>query len=164
MTRLAFVAAAVGALTLSLTPASSGVLALARLAICGATVAAASVYDLRERRIPNRLTLPAAAACLTLTVAGRPHLADVAFGLALVTVLTVVSLAVPDAFGMGDIKLMLVIVTGLDGRAIPALALALFIAAGYGVTLILRHGRKARTRTLPLAPFIAAGTLLALLT
>lgn len=166
MTRQALLATVVGAIGLPLTQAGidTGTLALARLSICGATITAAAVYDLCERRIPNRLTLPAAAGCLALIIAGGAHIADLAAGLTLIALLTVVSLVVPEAFGMGDIKLMLVVVAGLDGRAIPALALGLFTAAAFGVTLIVRHGRPARTRTLPLAPFIAAGTLLALLT
>jgi hypothetical protein len=62
-------AAGIGALALPLLAqagSEAGPLALARLSISGAAIAAAAVYDLRERRVPNRLTLPAATLCLTL--------------------------------------------------------------------------------------------------
>lgn len=162
----AVLAAGVGAVALPLLsqPATGGgPLALARLSICGAAVAAAAVYDLRERRIPNRLTLPAAVVCLTLTIVDGSRVVDLAVGLVIVTSLMVISLAVPAAFGMGDIKLMLLVVVGLDGRATRALALGLLIAAAVGVILMGRHGRAGGRRALPLAPFIATGTLLALL-
>jgi leader peptidase (prepilin peptidase)/N-methyltransferase len=94
---------------------------------------------------------------------GGSRVADLAVGLVIVTSLMVISLVVPAAFGMGDIKLMLLVVVGLDGRATLALTLGLLIAAAVGVMLMARHGRAAGRRALPLAPFIAAGTLLALL-
>ncbi len=40
---------------------------LARLALCGAALGGAVAFDLRERRIPNKLVLPAAAGCLALS-------------------------------------------------------------------------------------------------
>jgi Flp pilus assembly protein protease CpaA len=166
VTPSAGVAAGVGAVALPLLAQASnetGPLAHARLSICGATVAAAAVYDLHERRIPNRLTLPAAVICLALTIVGGSRVADLAVGLVLVTSLMVISFAVPAAFGMGDIKLMLLVVVGLDAHATRALTLGLLIAAAVGVILMARHGRAAGRRALPLAPFIAAGTLLALL-
>ena len=83
-------------------------------------------------------------------------------GPALVAGLLVLALIRPDAFGMGDVKLALLLVLGLDGRGPLALLLALALAGGFGVLLFARFGREAGTRALPLAPFFAAGALLAL--
>jgi leader peptidase (prepilin peptidase)/N-methyltransferase len=157
--------ALLGALSLALAAALHGAepLILARLAICGAALACAAVYDLRERRIRNRIVVPAAILCLVLTVATGVRLATSAVGLAIVTALLALSLTRPAALGMGDVKLALLIVVGLDGHAPRALALALVLAAFASIALLVRDGRAAAKTALPLAPFLAAGALLALL-
>jgi prepilin signal peptidase PulO-like enzyme (type II secretory pathway) len=99
--------------------ASTSPLTLARLAVLGGALAAVSIYDLTQRRLPNRIVLPAA----------------------------------------GDVKLALLLVLGLDGSALRALALGLALAALAGGALVARHGRTALRASLPLAPFIAAGAL-----
>jgi leader peptidase (prepilin peptidase) / N-methyltransferase len=78
-----------------------------------------------------------------------------------VLLLLVVSLRWPAALGMGDVKLALLLVLGLDGSALRALALGLALAALAGCALVARHGRTALRASLPLAPFIAAGALVA---
>src|SRR5438094_321145 len=78
---------------------------------------AAAVYDLRERRIPNRIVVPAAILCLGLTLLSGVRLATLTAGVAIVAALLALSLARPAALGMGDVKLALLIVAGLDGDA-----------------------------------------------
>lgn len=136
---------------------------LARLALCGGTLAAAAVVDLREHRIPNRLVLPAALGCFLLAAVAGVGVASLAIGLAVVAGLLALALARPQALGMGDVKLALLVVAALDGRAVEALALGLVLAALVGLVLLVRYGRTAGKRALPLAPFIATGSLLALL-
>jgi leader peptidase (prepilin peptidase) / N-methyltransferase len=157
--------ALLGALSLALAAALDGAepLVLARLAICGAALAGAAAYDLRERRIPNRIVVPAAILCLGLTLLSGVRLATLTAGLAIVAALLALSLARPAALGMGDVKLALLIVVGLDGQAPRALALALVLAAFASIALLVRDGRAAAKTALPLAPFLAAGALLALL-
>lgn len=164
MSTRALIAAAAGAAALTVAGllADSGPLTLARLALLGGALAAATLYDLTEWRIPNRLVLPAAAGCAALTLAAGAPLTLLA-GVALVLVLLVVSLRWPRALGMGDVKLALLIVLGLDGDALHAFALGLILAALAGVVLLVRHGRAAWRASLPLAPFLAAGALLAVL-
>jgi leader peptidase (prepilin peptidase)/N-methyltransferase len=154
-----------GALSLPLVALLHGAepLGSARLAVCGAALASAAVYDLRERRIPNRIVVPAATICLGLSVATGVHRSTLAFGLAIVAALLALSLARPAALGMGDVKLALLIVAGLDGYAPRALALALVLAALASTALFARDGFAAATRALPLAPFLAVGALLAVL-
>lgn len=139
---------------------STSPLTLARLAVLGGALVTASFYDFTQRRIPNRIVLPAAAACAALTLAAGAPLSLLA-GLAAVSVLLVVSLRRPAALGMGDVKLALLLVLGLDGSALRALALGLVLAALAGCALVARHGRTALSASLPLAPFIAAGALAA---
>jgi leader peptidase (prepilin peptidase) / N-methyltransferase len=162
MTKRALIAATAGSATFASAGllASTSPLTLARLAVLGATLVAASYYDLTQRRIPNRIVLPAAAACGALTLAAGEPL-SLLVGLATVLLLLVVSLRWPAALGMGDVKLALLLVLGLDGSALRALALGLALAALAGCALVARHGRTALRASLPLAPFIAAGALVA---
>jgi leader peptidase (prepilin peptidase) / N-methyltransferase len=138
-------------------------LALGRLALLGAALGALVESDLAERRIPNRIVLPAAAACAAVWVASGIALFALVDGLLLVVVLLALGLFRPEALGMGDVKLSLLLVLGLDGRGVLALLISLALAAGFGLLVVLRHGRAGVSRQLPLAPFFAAGALIALL-
>jgi leader peptidase (prepilin peptidase) / N-methyltransferase len=144
---------AIAGLVVGMTP-----LTLARLTVLGAALAAAALDDLTQRRVPNRIVLPAAATCGALTLAAGAPLSLLA-GLATVLLLLVVSLSWPAALGMGDVKLALLLVLGLDGSALRALALGLALAALAGCALVAGQGRTAWRASLPLAPFIAAGAL-----
>ena len=143
--------------------ANAGALLLTRLAIVGGALAACALYDVVERRIPNRIVVPAAVACAALTLAAGAPLALIA-GLATVLLLLVVSLRWPAALGMGDVKLALLLVLGLDGSALLALALGLAFAALAGLLRVIRDGGTAWRASLPLAPFLAAGALIAVIT
>ena len=161
MTRRALIAAAAGAATFASLSvlAHAEPLALARLAVLGAALVAAALFDLAQRRIPNRIVLPAAATCAALTLAAGAPLSLLA-GLATILVLLIVSLRWPAAVGMGDVKLALLLVLGLDGDALRALALGLVLAALAGSALVIRQGRRAWRTSLPLAPFLVVGALL----
>lgn len=134
--------------------------AVVRLAVAGAALAAAAVIDMREHRIPNRIVLPAGAVCAVL--AGTATLRHGLTALALVGVLLLVALAQPAAIGMGDIKAALLISLALGAAAVPALVIGLAAAALAGTALVLWRGRGALAAALPLAPFLTAGCALAL--
>jgi leader peptidase (prepilin peptidase) / N-methyltransferase len=165
MTKRRLIAAAAGAATFALCAdlLRLSPLALGRLALVGAALGALAESDLAERRIPNRIVVPAAAACAAFWAASGIALFALVDGLVLVVVLLTLSLLRPEAIGMGDVKLALLLVLGLDGRAVVALLVALALAAGFGLLLLARFGRAAASRKLPLAPFFAAGALVALL-
>jgi len=158
-----FAVAGLTAFVLAATEAHhAGALTLVRLGLCGAALGIAAATDMAECRIPNRVVLPAVVACGALTlVAGAG--ATVLWGLALPALFLGVSLARPAALGMGDVKLALLIALGLDGHAPSALLLGVALAACAGVLLLISRGRAAWRRSLPLAPFLATGALLALL-
>jgi leader peptidase (prepilin peptidase)/N-methyltransferase len=139
-------------------------LVLIRHAVLGAALGALAIYDLRERRIPNRVVLPAALICAALSLAAgiHPSTGLLAAG-GLVAVLLAVSLAAPATLGMGDVKLALLILCALGSLTTAALLLTLELYALAAVLLLARHGRAALNRTLPLAPLIATSCVLALL-
>jgi leader peptidase (prepilin peptidase)/N-methyltransferase len=161
MTSRALIAATAGGATFASfgVLAHGGPLALARLVVLGGALASAAFFDLAQRRIPNRIVLPAAAVCAALTVAAGAPLSLLA-GLATILVLLIVSLRWPAALGMGDVKLALLLVLGLDGDALRALALGLILAALAGVALVIRQGRAAWRTSLPMAPFLVVSALL----
>jgi leader peptidase (prepilin peptidase)/N-methyltransferase len=161
MTTRALIAATAGGATFASIGALADAepLALVRLAVLGAALVAAAFFDLTQRRIPNRIVLPAAAACAALTLAAGAPLSLIA-GLVTILILVVVGLRWPAALGMGDVKLALLVVLGLDGGALRALALGLVLAALAGLALLIRQGRTAWRTSLPMAPFLVVGALL----
>jgi leader peptidase (prepilin peptidase) / N-methyltransferase len=123
-----------------------------------------SAIDIAERRLPNRIVLPSAAAVLvaqTLLFPDRALEWTVA-ALAAALVLLTPLLIYPDGIGMGDVKLALLLGFAV-GRNVP---LALFAGMLFGVVpslvLFARHGAAARKMGIPFAPFLALGAVLAL--
>jgi leader peptidase (prepilin peptidase)/N-methyltransferase len=132
-----------------------------------AWLAALTCYDIRERRLPNALTLTGAAAVLAVaTVAGRgsPALAGT---VALTAIYLVVHCAAPGGMGAGDVKLALGLgaLTGCFGVGAWFLAAlgAPLLTAVIGVVSLARRGGS----TVPHGPSMclasAAGVGLALL-
>jgi leader peptidase (prepilin peptidase) / N-methyltransferase len=159
---------AVGAIALVLLAAvpsfTPGALTLARLAILGGALGLIAVYDIREHRIPNRIVLPAALACASLSLAQGVHpTAGLYAAAALVGVLLTISLLAPRALGMGDVKLALLILCALGNSASLALLIAFEFYALSGLALRLSRGRKVIGTTLPLAPIIAAACIFTVL-
>jgi leader peptidase (prepilin peptidase)/N-methyltransferase len=165
MSRRQLISAAAG-LAVFMTVAAlgaAGALTLVRLTVLGAALGAVVESDLVERRIPNRIVVPAALVCAAATLGSEAASFALAEGLALALVLLLLSLLRADALGMGDVKLALLLVVALDGRSAFALIAGLALAASFGVLLLLRYGRAGAQRRLPLAPFFAAGALIAVL-
>ena len=124
-----------------------------------------SVIDVRTRRLPNRIVLPAALAVLAAHIAVAPDraLEWVAAALGAFALLLVAALAYPGGLGMGDVKLALLLGAAL-GWAVGAAIVIGFVAAGLaGAVLIVGNGWSARRAALPLGPVLAFGALAALL-
>jgi leader peptidase (prepilin peptidase) / N-methyltransferase len=128
-----------------------------RVAMLGGALGALTYADLTEHRIPNRIVVPATGACGALLFAEGVPSALFGGGLALVLLMLVLGLLWPTSFGMGDVKLALLVVAGLGDVAVQALVLGLVLAALFGALLLFRQGRSAAALSLPLAPFVASG-------
>jgi leader peptidase (prepilin peptidase)/N-methyltransferase len=115
-------------------------------------------YDLRRRRLPNLLTLPGAAAVLTVATCSGRGLPALAGALALATGYLVVHLAPRNGMGAGDVKLALGLgaLTGAFGVVPWALA-----AVGAPV-LTACWGLLTRRRVLPHGPSMCVLSALAL--
>jgi leader peptidase (prepilin peptidase)/N-methyltransferase len=125
-----------------------------------------ALADLRSRRIPNRLTGPAALLAVVVVLATDPGGLPER-GLAAATAggaFLLVALASPEGMGMGDVKLVAVLGLYLGGDVAAALLVALAAASLAGVAILLRWGlREGRRATIPLGPFLALGGVVALI-
>ena len=125
------------------------------------TLIAVSVTDVRERRIPNRLLMAAAAAALVFSVReGTDTLGtDLLAAFVISLPLFIAALIRPEGMGMGDAKLVAVIGLFLGWQAVPALLVGLLLAGITGVLISLGRRLPPSQTSLPLAPFLAAGAL-----
>lgn len=123
---------------------------------------ASSVTDLRNRTIPNWLTLPGALAGIALAV-GEGRFPEVLLtGLLAAFPFLAAALIRPEGMGMGDVKLAAVLGLFLGWQVWPALVVSLAIAGLTGVLMALGSRREPTAIGLPLAPFMAVGVGLTL--
>jgi leader peptidase (prepilin peptidase)/N-methyltransferase len=138
---------------------------LAKYLFLAGVLIAAAFIDLEHYLIPNRLVLAGLAGVVILGFAARDvdlwsALAGGAAGAGFWAVVAVIS---KGGVGGGDVKL-----SGVAGLFVgwPSIALALFLtvaAGGLAAIVLLLLRIKGRKDPVPLAPFIAAGTLAAIL-
>jgi leader peptidase (prepilin peptidase) / N-methyltransferase len=130
---------------------------IAAIGLVVAWLAVLSCYDVRERRLPNPLTLPGAGVILLAAAwAGRglPALAGAA---ALMGIYLLVHLMSPAAMGAGDVKLAI----GLGGLAGCFGVQVWFLAALAAPALTALCGMLARSngvRTVPHGPSMCVAT------
>lgn len=156
-----FVVAAV-ALAFVAYPASEALL----VAFVSGVLVVLTATDLEHRIVPNKIVLPAAGIALLGRIALVPgdaaQYALAALFAALFLFLP--RLASPQAIGMGDVKLGLLIGAALGWGAAPALALGFLLVFPVALVMAVRGGVAAARRTaIPMCPFLALGTLVVLL-
>ena len=110
-------------------------------------LAALSIYDIRERRLPNWLTLPGAAVILAMAAVHGRGAPAMLGAVALFGVYAVVYLMSPTAMGAGDVKLAIGIgaLTATFGSDIWLLAAlgAPLLTAGLAVVMLLCRSKQA---------------------
>ena len=124
-----------------------------------------AAIDLETRLLPNRIVLPAA---LVVTAASallgpRAFVEHLLCALAAGVFLGAAATIRPGDLGMGDAKLALLLGALLGTEVLTALVIGFCLFAAVGLTLLVRDGRPALKRTLPLGPFLALGALAMLL-
>ncbi len=138
-----------------------------------AVLLAVAVIDLEHFIVPNRIVFPTLAVSVPLLVAvavvtgAWDDLAGAALGaIAAGGGLLVINLISPRGMGMGDVKLALVLGLFLGWLDLAHVALGLFLGfalgAVVGLALIALRLRSRRDHV-PFAPFLAAGSVLAVL-
>ena len=127
-------------------------------------VAALAIVDLEQRRIPNRIVLPATAAVLAAQIAlnprGTPEL--IAISLAAGLFFCLPMLLSPGGMGMGDVKLAVLLGAALGHAVVLAIAVAVLASFLVAVALLARDGAGARKSAIAFGPFLALGAAVAI--
>ncbi len=126
----------------------------------------AALTDLQTRRIPNCLTATGLALIFAMTALLEPGFAAerLLFAFLVFTFFLTAALLRPGGLGLGDVKLVAVIGAALGAASVAAIGLALVIGALASAAIVIARGwAQARAVTLPLAPFLAAGSAIILL-
>jgi leader peptidase (prepilin peptidase)/N-methyltransferase len=118
--------------------------------------------DLEHRLIPDRIVLPGGIVVLAARTIDDPSVGWVIASLAAGLVLFLIVLAYPQGMGMGDVKLAAFLGAGLGLSVVVALFIGFLAAFVPAALLLVRHGRAARKRAIPLGPFLALGGVIAL--
>ena len=130
------------------------------------------VIDIEHYLVLNRVLYP------SLAVAGALFAAAAAVGgswsellhaavgaVAAFSVMAAVHIAKPSGLGFGDVRLSALLGLALGWLGLAQVAVGMFfgflLGSVFGVALVLATGRSTKSR-LPFAPFLAAGTLLAI--
>ena len=133
--------------------------------ILTALVVVASVIDLQHRIIPNRINYPGALLVFTTASFAEPsRLAEFAVGGILCFLFLGLAWVVsPAGMGLGDVKMALMIGLGTGRYAFVALFAAFCASTALSALLVARGGRKALKSSFPFGPFLAFGTVVALM-
>jgi leader peptidase (prepilin peptidase)/N-methyltransferase len=128
-------------------------------------LAIVTLTDLEQRIIPNKVLIVAALICVAIAAptdpGGLPERMIAAAGAGGIFFLVV--LAYPAGMGLGDVKLAATMGLFLGRAVAPAILVALLAGSVVGLTLIARHGSRARKMAIPFGPFLALGGLVGLL-
>ena len=120
-----------------------------------------TVSDLRTRLVPDGALLAsllvAISVCVVTDSDGVP--VRLLAGLCAGGFLLAAALIRPDGMGLGDVKLAAVLGFYLGAGVIEAMVISFAAGSVAGLVLIARNGWRARSRTIPFAPFLALGAL-----
>ena len=141
--------------------------------VLSAALVALAYIDLEHYLLPNRIVYPLAGAMVVLLTLGSLADGDVGVmsrallaGLAAFGAFFVLHLISPRSMGFGDVKLSFTLGLSLGWIGWGEVALGLFLGFLYGAVIgILLIVTRVRTRSqpVPFGPFLAAGTLTAIL-
>lgn len=123
-----------------------------------------TVSDLRTRLVPDGVLLAGLLIAIAICLASNPGALPerLLAGLCAGAFLHAAALIRPDGMGLGDVKLVTVLGFYLGAGVIEAMVIAFAAGSVAGLVLLIRHGWLARRRTIPFAPFLALGALIAL--
>jgi leader peptidase (prepilin peptidase) / N-methyltransferase len=133
-------------------------------ALAQLVLVALAVKDIEERRLPNRITLPTAAAAVVLrALFERSHLLEVVVaGAVTFAAFYALAIVLRGGFGMGDVKLAAMLGFLLGSAVLPSLVVGIAAGGVWAVGLVV--ARKATMRTsFAYGPFLALGGAIGIL-
>lgn len=133
------------------------------VAAAGAVVlVAVTVTDVERRIVPNRIIVPALAATLVVQLLREPRLEWPVAALLCGGFLLAAALAYPAGMGMGDVKLAAFLGAWIGWASFVALMAGMLAALVPAFWLLATRGAAGRKASIPFAPFLALGGLVAL--
>jgi leader peptidase (prepilin peptidase)/N-methyltransferase len=138
---------------------------LAPALLLTALIVPASVIDLNHRIIPNLINYPGALLVFTVASFAEPgRLGEFALGgFGCMLFLGLAWAVSRGGMGLGDVKMALMIGLGTGRYAFVALLAGFVASSALSGFLVVRGGRQALKSTFPFGPFLAVGTVVALL-
>ena len=123
-----------------------------------------TVSDLRTRLVPDGALVASLAIAVPVCLLSDPGAMPerLVAGLGAAGFLLAAALIRPDGMGLGDVKLAGVLGVYLGAPVIVAMVVAFAAGSVAGLVLLASHGWEARRRTIPFAPFLAIGALVAI--
>jgi leader peptidase (prepilin peptidase) / N-methyltransferase len=123
-----------------------------------------TISDLRTRLIPDAPLAASLGVALGICALTAPSQLPerLAAGGCAAGFLLAAFLIRPDGMGLGDVKLAGVIGVYLGAAVVVAMLVAFASGSVVGLALIARRGWAARSRTIPFAPCLALGALVAI--
>ena len=123
-----------------------------------------AAFDIATRRVPNRVTAPAAVVVVVLRLAFvHSALLEMAVaGAAAFAVFLLLAVFARGGLGMGDVKLAGLLGLLLGTAVVPALFLGVIVGGVASAAVMLTH-RGERGRTIAYAPYLCFGGAIAIL-
>jgi prepilin signal peptidase PulO-like enzyme (type II secretory pathway) len=118
--------------------------------------------DFEHRLIPDRIIIPGAVLVVVLRTIDEPSAGWILAGLGAGLGLFILVLVYPRGMGLGDVKLAFFLGCGLGLTVVVGLFLGFIAAAVPAIVLLIRYGMAARKQKIPLGPFLALGSVVAL--
>lgn len=136
-----------------------GLLVILLKLVYAAALVAVAVFDIRERRVPNRITYPSILLALITMFITPGWASALVGGVAGGMFMLVPVIAFGRQGGMGDVKLALLIGLVIGWPAMLSAVMVAFIVAALFSLVGILTGRLGRRSTIPFAPFLAVGGL-----
>jgi leader peptidase (prepilin peptidase) / N-methyltransferase len=129
-----------------------------------AMLALSAWTDFRRRIVPDIAVAGGSVAAIAIAALLDPSSLDgrALWALGAGAFLLAAAVIRPGGLGLGDVKLGAAMALFLDASIVPALLSAFAIGSATAVPIIARHGLGARHKTIPFAPCLALGGILAL--
>lgn len=156
------VLAAIGLIAACLAVFGFTVEALVDAAACVVLVVL-TVTDLEERRIPNRIVVPAMVVALVVQTIRDPSIEWIVSAAAAGGFFLVAALVYPPGLGMGDVKLGAFLGAWLGRHVAIAFFAGSLLAVIPSIVILAKLGTKAGRKVgIPYGPFLALGGIVAL--
>lgn len=138
---------------------------LAIVAFYAAVLIICTATDVLAYRVPNAVTYPAivGAFAIGIILPDANHLNVIAGGLLFGGLLFVPSILTGGGMGMGDVKLAFFVGLALGLQFVVPAMLVMALSGGLAATILLVTRLRGKGDSIPYAPFIAGGMLVAML-